>query len=1226
MSTLNPSDNEPEVPPREDVQGEDDSRSSTPTSIKGSDRVFPIRSALLRAASDSKSLSQRSSAFSSAAPPNDIHSLSESTKPFRNPVRSDTIDSASGESQSFTDQAASSEPDHYVTSRHEYLVTEKGYSIMVGKDKKSLQRCEDEPIRTPGAIQSFGVMIALREEAPNQLVVRVASENSEQVLGYSPNELFELDSFSEILEENEAAKLEEHLEYVRDDTYDIDTDGPEVFLLSISSADGDFNRFWCAAHVSQENKDIIICEFELEDDEINPLNVEDEKNLAPLTSTPISTDTLGITPTPSQLDESTKSSSRSVRSIRNARQRKGEAAAMQIFNTLTPIQEQLDQANDQKTLLEVTAGLVKELVGFHRVLVYQFDSNWNGKVVSELVDPNVTIDLYKGLHFPASDIPSQARELYKVNKVRLLYDRDHTTSRLVCRTLDDLETPVDMTHAYLRAMSPIHTQYLKNMKVRSSMSISINAFGNLWGLISCHSYGEKGMRVSFPLRKLCRVVGDTVARGIERISYASSLQTRKLMEAIPQHTNPSSYIASSSHELLQFLGADYGALSIGGEYKIFGDRINPPDAGLQEARALVDYLRRRQVTSVLISHDIVKDFPDFHLVHKLKNIAGVLCVPLSTSTDQFLVFFRRGQLTTITWAGNPHDIAKHKQTGSKRNMRPRENFKEWVETLLTQSREWTEAEIKTATNFGLVYGKFIQIWNQKDNPKNSRLSNLLLANSAHEVRTPLNAIVNYLEIALEGNLDDETRDSLIKSYSASKSLIYVINDLLELTNMRHEVNERLIKDEPFDLKSTFREATSMLAGEAERRSIVYSSNVHPDLPAIVFGDQRRIRQVFLNLISNAIQHTKSGFVHAEILPTTMENLIDGYVAVEMGVSDTGSGISDARLNKLFEELEGMSEEEINSVENREDLKMKNMERLDDKGVMGLGLALAARMAHNMHGQLLVKSEEGKGSKVRILLQFHRFEQVVPTVQVSRHEDANMSEMPAEPATNVDSTPTGEIIGGDSISEFFADSETTPDTPSDETRSDQVLSSKRKASQETSGGAGNESRTQSDADKSRDSAPSSNSNSKSGSANLSSRGRKSQVSPHSSTDPQTTATPSEGSSSLFSPSTETSTEPSHQSSGKTGSTKLRILVAEDDPVNSAIMSKRLENSGHTVQLASTGDACVNIFSLGPKAFDLILMNIQVRYIWTASCNYLWSLYLLPKIDAYHRRGDCLKNDS
>lgn len=141
--------------------------------------------------------------------------------------------------------------------------------------------------------------------------------------------------------------------------------------------------------------------------------------------------------------------------------------------------------------------------------------------------------VYKGLHFPASDIPKQARDLYKLNKVRLLYDRDQETARLVCRSKEDLDTPLDMTHSYLRAMSPIHLKYLGNMEVRSSMSISINAFNELWGLIACHSYGPKGMRVSFPIRKMCRLVGDTVSRNIERLSYASRLHARKLINTVP---------------------------------------------------------------------------------------------------------------------------------------------------------------------------------------------------------------------------------------------------------------------------------------------------------------------------------------------------------------------------------------------------------------------------------------------------------------------------------------------------------------------------------------------------------------------------------------------------------------------------------------------------------------------------------------------------------------------
>lgn len=86
----------------------------------------------------------------------------------------------------------------------------------------------------------------------------------------------------------------------------------------------------------------------------------------------------------------------------------------------------------------------------------QFDESWNGRVVAEQVDYSKTRDLFRGLNFPASDIPAQARELYRINKVRLLYDRDQPTARMCCRSIDEVEKPLDMTHCLLRAMSPIH--------------------------------------------------------------------------------------------------------------------------------------------------------------------------------------------------------------------------------------------------------------------------------------------------------------------------------------------------------------------------------------------------------------------------------------------------------------------------------------------------------------------------------------------------------------------------------------------------------------------------------------------------------------------------------------------------------------------------------------------------------------------------------------------------
>ena len=420
----------------------------------------------------------------------------------------------------------------------------------------------------------------------------------------------------------------------------------------------------------------------------------------------------------------------------------------------------------------------------------------------------------------------------------------------------DLETPLDLTFAYLRAMSPIHIKYLGNMAVRASMSISINAFDELWGLIACHSYGSKGMRVSFPIRKMCRLIGDSASRNIERLSYASRLQARKLINTAPTASNPSGYIIASSDDLLRLFDADYGLLSIRGETKILGKLEQT-----QEALALLEYLRLRKITSVTHTTDVRLDFPDLRYRPGFSVIAGLLLVPLSVGGQDFIVFFRKGQTREVKWAGNPYE--KFVKEGTEGYLEPRKSFKTWSETVVGKCREWTEEQVETAAVLCLVYGKFIEVWRQKEVAlENSELTRILLANSAHEVRTPLNAIINYLEIALEGAIDQETRDNLAKSHSASKSLIYVINDLLDLT--KTEEGHNLVKDEIFDLPSTIREATYQFVGDAKRKGIEYEVIEHDGIPQLVVGDQRRIRQVVSNVTANAIQHTSSGAVKVEV--------------------------------------------------------------------------------------------------------------------------------------------------------------------------------------------------------------------------------------------------------------------------------------------------------------------------------------------------------------------------
>ncbi len=1135
----------------------------------------------------------------------------------RYPVTNRTTPVASAESN-----GAESGP--VTAARFKHVISEGGHAVITGRNGETIERCEDEPIHIPGAIQGFGVLLALQDETDGKLIVKAVSENSKALLGYSPRQLFALESFCDILSEEQTDNLLDHIDFISEDDADVATNGPEVFTLSIRIPYGKTQKFWCAIHVNERNPGIVICELELEDDQVNPLAPYRDTSLDPPEAT------LHGDPTPEEYAESTKAISRPLRVLRSARKRKGEAAAMEVFNIMSQVQEQLAAAPNLQKFLKILVGVVKELTGFHRVMVYQFDAAWNGRVVTELVDPRTTKDLYKGLHFPASDIPKQARELYKINKVRLLYDRDQETARLVCRTPEDLEAPLDLSYAYLRAMSPVHLKYLANMAVRSSMSISINAFNELWGLIACHSYGTKGMRVSFPIRKMCRLVGDTASRNIERLSYASRLQARKLINTVPTQHNPSGYIVASSEDLLKLFDADFGVLSIRDETKILGE-LHQSHEGL----AMVEYLRMRRITSVTTSQDINQDFPDLRYGPGFQVIAGLLLVPLSFEGHDFIVFFRKCQVGEVKWAGNPNE--KLIKEGTEGYLEPRTSFKTWTETVVGKCREWSEDEIETAAVLCLVYGKFIEVWRQREAAlQNTQLTRLLLANSAHEVRTPLNAIINYLEIALEGSLDSETRENLTKSHSASKSLIYVINDLLDLT--KAEEGAELVKGEIFDLQATLQEVASQFEGDAKRKGLAYNILIYPGVPTNVVGDQRKVRQAISNVTANAIKHTKEGYVKVEMYLATC---LSRRVEVEVAVQDSGIGMSTKKLDSLFMDLEQVQSDMMDDHSASEPKTIANGK--DNGRTLGLGLAVVARIIRNMNGQLRLKSEEGKGSRFVIQLPFDLPES---------EEDGKLFK------TYSPDSPTGQTLGevtlvgrGNSGRGSFSSKDVSRKNSAESIISRRSLNSFKSANSGASGRSagsdvdwlieairephlvekrppGHDGRSGSRSSLPRLQRYNSHTGLMRGSVTPERCRTKSvdmppspgAVSPahlHSArpgcsgqAPVMDSGTPIKAIKMPDSPgSPETGTElesrlpgverdrPQRQiqspSRGEKGSVGiLRVLVAEDDPVNSKIVKKRLEKAGHEIHLTVNGEQCAATFGEMSNSFDVVLMDMQV----------------------------------
>ncbi|CAD6500859.1 BgTH12-06564 [Blumeria graminis f. sp. triticale] len=566
-------------------------------------------------------------------------------------------------------------------------------------------KCENEPIRTPGAIQSVGALIddanppkGLKYNGVGDLEVRLASENSRKVIGYGPEQLFALGTFLDVLKEDARDEMKVHVDHCLKNAHitNITNTKLDYFHITMTFPYEPDYHLWCSMHVAPNVEDLVICEFEEYSDGFYLKDVDAARALPQV---PFGASDSEISA--EDYKKSTTRASKPLMPLQIARQRENKVfSSLDIFSCLSEAQNQITECNDVQEVQDVVVGLVSEITGFHRVMSYRFDHQNNGCVESELVNPLASTDIFRGLNYPASDIPPQARELYKVNRIRILYDRDAETSRLVCRDDEDFKEPLDLSHSYLRAMSPVHSKYLANMGVRSSISISLVIGGNLWALIACHGYGENGIKVSLPVREICRCLGECAAINIQRLLTLERIRTRKLPVSLPSNPNP------PSGDLLALIDSDFAVLNIGKKVRAIG-RMDP----FHEATAIINYLQTCKIDHISSSDNIKADFPELSHSLEINSLAGLLIIPLNGGKENdFLVFFRKCQLRHVNWAGNPNEkIFKSKDD----YLQPRKSFQRFIETVTNTSRIWTEDQLDMASILALIYGKFAETWRFK---------------------------------------------------------------------------------------------------------------------------------------------------------------------------------------------------------------------------------------------------------------------------------------------------------------------------------------------------------------------------------------------------------------------------------------------------------------------------------------------------------------------------------
>jgi len=352
---------------------------------------------------------------------------------------------------------------------------------------------------------------------------------------------------------------------------------------------------------------------------------------------------------------------------------------------------QVDTDREYLRYFDQVAILVRTLCGYDSVMIYRFDSEWNGEVICQ--SRIETAPSYLGLHFPASDIPPQARRLYTLNLVRVVADIEAEPAPLLPALNPLAAAPLDMTYSALRCLSPIHMQYLRNIGVRASMVVSIMQNGRLWGLIACHHHAPKP--VSLATR--------------EAVTFISRMTSTKLsaIEAIDQHNHVTNanhligdllnYIITSQEEtilqrllpeLMELLHADGVVALVDGTRHCHG---LTPDA--EQLDGLLQWLGNQADTSSFCCDHLAQHFPPAAGYQDIAS--GVLCTPLSAGINNGIAWFRMEKPRTVNWAGKAEKGLVADEAGGYR-LTPRKSFEVWSELWRGRSEPWTHVELGVA--------------------------------------------------------------------------------------------------------------------------------------------------------------------------------------------------------------------------------------------------------------------------------------------------------------------------------------------------------------------------------------------------------------------------------------------------------------------------------------------------------------------------------------------------
>jgi light-regulated signal transduction histidine kinase (bacteriophytochrome) len=614
----------------------------------------------------------------------------------------------------------------------------------------------------------------------------------------------------------------------------------------------------------------------------------------------------------------------------------------QIKHNLAKIQT----AKDLSALCDLVVQEVQAITGFDRVMIYRFSEQGDGTVIAEVKQPD--LEAFLGLRYPDTDIPKQAKHLYTLNWLRLIPDVNYQPIGLVSHETESpiQKAPLDMSYCALRSVSPIHLEYLQNMGVTASMSISLIQNKKLWGLIACHHYTPKF--IPYETRTICEFLGQLMSTELankeanENLDYKLQLKTIQ-GQFVERLTKATGFVDELDHDheaLLSLTAAQGAAICDGDRLILIGE--TPDELAV---KSLLTWLEDHFEQDLFVTDALPSVYGE--AVEYQAIASGLIAMAISKIQHRYVLWFRPEQLQTVTWAGDRDKPTQIAEDGSIRLL-PRQSFAAWKEIVSGKSNPWLSCEVGSAIELRQA---IVDIVLRQANELAKINADLARSNSeldafayiaSHDLKEPLRGIHNYATFLLEDYgeiLQSDGADKLHTLVKLTTRMEALIESLLKFSRLSRQD----LQMEPLDLNLLLQNVRELFAMNPQWQNC--KIQIPRSLP-IVMGDRLLIEEIFINLITNAFKYNENSEKLVEIDWLT-EQPKSPFVTIY--VRDNGIGIREKHLESIFQIFK-----RLNSPNKY-------------GGGTGAGLTIVRKIVERHKGNIQVQSNYGQGTTVSFTL-------------------------------------------------------------------------------------------------------------------------------------------------------------------------------------------------------------------------------------------------------------------